>query len=966
MDTITSTEQSYNPDHFRNARRVLILRVLAAIILVIYAVNIHTTLGGAGSLIMTTSFLVLAAGIAGLLFLFLKRIPVGVVLSLTGIYIAIILLGIFIQNLGWILLISLLVFTALAVTNTVEPRTSRTLLLISSVIGFVILLFDLFVGKAAFRFQLENLSSVLAVFIALIAASLLVNLPIFIRQFSFFTLRSKLILAIAMIAIVSLGITSYINTRTMERALTQEANQALFSAASQTRDSIMDLIVTNLSNVRTEASLPLLVQYLEMPSYERGNSELDDQVAATLSVLRSRDIENISSVALLDNRGRIVADTEKLDIGSVKTDRSYFTEPVNSGLPYVSSVEMDPNTNTPSLYFSAPVRSANDRIIGVLRVRYNAVVLQNLLEDSNGLGGSDSYAVLFDENYIHLAHGTHPENIFKTAVPLDDQQMISLQEQNRLPEWSKDQLFLNLPGLAANLAQTMLDPDSQRFFTAEGVTAGDLNQATAIPLDTPPWIIVFFQPRQSFIEPIQTYSGNTITIATLIAAGVVLLAIWLGQSFSQPISELTNAAEQVSQGNLSFRSNVVTNDEVGLLSNAFNNMTSQLNMLVNELDTQVQARTQVLEKRISRQQITSEIARDVAKESSLDVMLERAVILLSERLDLYHVGLYLMDMQQENARLIASNGETGKLLIESKYQQNISSQSNVSYVCLSGEARLAIKNDDSTPPVSQHPLLPYSQSQLVIPMTIDDRIIGVLDLQSDQMGFFTQSDIEVFHILASHISNVIQKINHTTEMQRNLSELESSYGQFTQQAWQRLIQTKSPVTGYRYHQLDISPVNESPPEVYQAWQWNQPVIRHREENDGESEEPSVIAIPIRVRGQVIAVIDLQFDAGRITSETSAMIEDIADRLSLVLENARLVEATQKSVERERLTSEISNRIRETLDIDEVIRTAVQEIGDNLGLKEVEIRIGIPANLEKQVLPVSDDTRQDNGNQEGEQ
>ena len=966
MEQITSTEQTYNPDHFRNARRILVFRLLAAIILVIYALTIYSSMDTGGSLILILSLLVLVTSIAGLVFVFLRRITTGIILSLSGIQIAIIALGILIQNLGWILFISLLLLTALAVANTVETRISRLEILISSLVGAVILFFDIFAGQAAYRTLLVNQSAILTVFIAQIAASLLVNLPIFVRQFSFFTLRSKMILASATIAILSLGIVSYLNIRTMEQLMISDANEGLFSAASQTKDSVSAFIDNNLNTVATEANLPLFVEYLEMPGYQRGDSPLVDQVASTLSVIRSKDVINISSVALLDSSGSIVVDTDKLDIGSVKSESLYFIQPVNSGLPYVSSVEIDPNTNIPSIYFSAPVRSDSSRTLGVLRVQFNADVLQNILEQNNGLGGEDSYAVMFDENYILLAHGTEPERMFQTAIPLDEQRLKSLQEQNRLPDWSEDQIFLNLPDLASNLEQTTLDPASRHYFTAEDVTSGDHTYAAAITVENPKWVIGFFQPRLSFLQPIQSYTNNAIAITTLISGTVLLLVLWLGQTLTQPIIELTNTAEQVSQGNLDIRSNVTTNDEVGLLANTFNNMTSQLNMLVNELELQVEARVQDMEKHISRQQATVEIARDIAKESSFDNMLERTINLLSEGLGMYHVGLYLMDPQKENARLVASNGETGKLLIESKYQQNISSQSNVSYVCLAGEPRLAVKNDDTTPPISQHPLLPYSQSQLVAPLTIDDEIIGVIDLQSDRADYFESSDLEIFNSFAGQISNTIQKINQIEEMERELSEMESAYGQFTQQAWQRFIQTKFPVTGYRYRELNVSPVEEAPQEVHQVWQWNQPIIRHREEYDGDSEEPSIIAIPIRVRGQVIGVLDLQFDVGRITAETSAMVEDIAERLSLVMENTRLVEAAQNRVERERLTSEISNRIRETLDMDEVIRTAVREIGDTLELEEVEIRIGLPEGLGIMDLPGTEVDGQDNGNQEGEQ
>ena len=80
-------------------------------------------------------------------------------------------------------------------------------------------------------------------------------------------------------------------------------------------------------------------------------------------------------------------------------------------------------------------------------------------------------------------------------------------------------------------------------------------------------------------------------------------------------------------------------------------------------------------------------------------------------------------------------------------------------------------------------------------------------------------------------------------------------------------------------------------------------------------------------------------ADRIPLDTSNLIDEISDRLSLILENARLIETAQRQVEREQMTNEIANNMRQSLDMDVVIRTAVQEIGQKLGLREVELRLG---------------------------
>ena len=72
-----------------------------------------------------------------------------------------------------------------------------------------------------------------------------------------------------------------------------------------------------------------------------------------------------------------------------------------------------------------------------------------------------------------------------------------------------------------------------------------------------------------------------------------------------------------------------------------------------------------------------------------------------------------------------------------------------------------------------------------------------------------------------------------------------------------------------------------------------------------------------------------------------MIEKIGEQIALALENSRLVDEAQKSAQRDQLIANISSRVRETLDVEAVIRTASTELRKVFDLKEAEISIGLP-------------------------
>ena len=120
----------------------------------------------------------------------------------------------------------------------------------------------------------------------------------------------------------------------------------------------------------------------------------------------------------------------------------------------------------------------------------------------------------------------------------------------------------------------------------------------------------------------------------------------------------------------------------------------------------------------------------------------------------------------------------------------------------------------------------------------------------------------------------------------------------------------------------------------EAEQTGKTVMGH--EADGEG----ALAIPIYVRGQVIGV--LRFGKGEDDTEWTpaevTLLETLADRMGQSLEGARLYQDTQRRAARERLYGQVTSRVRETLDLEGVLRTAVDEMQQVLGLDKIEIRL----------------------------
>jgi GAF domain-containing protein len=115
-----------------------------------------------------------------------------------------------------------------------------------------------------------------------------------------------------------------------------------------------------------------------------------------------------------------------------------------------------------------------------------------------------------------------------------------------------------------------------------------------------------------------------------------------------------------------------------------------------------------------------------------------------------------------------------------------------------------------------------------------------------------------------------------------------------------------------------------------------------------------MALPLIARGQAVGAMTVQSEEqAAFSDEDIAVLQTMADQVANAIENARLLEETQRSADRERLVGEITARMRETLDMDTVLKTAIREMGDTLGLAKIEVRL------------MDEIARPENGHGEGE-
>jgi len=378
------------------------------------------------------------------------------------------------------------------------------------------------------------------------------------------SIRTKLILAFLIVALTPMLILATINKQTTEIILTDNARQALAAAASTTANRVDAFIDGNLNAVRVEAILPGLSSYLSLPVAQRENSGELRLATETLIRLSRKDMLNVLSYALLDLNGKNILDTNTPDIGKDESAEDYFREPMRSQLSFVSSMQRSPSIpDLVTLVFSSPVRNARGKILGILRVSYNATVVQQLVTRQTEQAGEKSFAILLDENYLHLAHSNVPKLLFK---PIDQ------------------------PALKTAL-------DSKQSYLVASLDANGASDLVAIAnLQYKPWSVLFARPIAVALAPVERQIRDALLLSALLVAVVSLIAVIFAQFLTKPLIYLTAIVSQFTTGKLDVRARTssphqLRRDEITQLALSFNNMAEQLENSFNTLENRVEERT---------------------------------------------------------------------------------------------------------------------------------------------------------------------------------------------------------------------------------------------------------------------------------------------------------------------------------------------------------------------------------------
>jgi GAF domain-containing protein len=327
-------------------------------------------------------------------------------------------------------------------------------------------------------------------------------------------------------------------------------------------------------------------------------------------------------------------------------------------------------------------------------------------------------------------------------------------------------------------------------------------------------------------------------------------------------------------------------------------------------------RSQDLERRMTQIRTAADISRSLGTILDPQELLQNVVDLIKSRFDLYYIGVFLVDKNNRYAVLTAGTGEPGKRMLQEEHKLSIGGTSMIGWTTAEGKPRIALDVGQEAVRF-KNPHLPLTRSELALPITIGNQILGAISVQSTEPEAFDDDDIVVLQGITDSLAVALENANLFTQLEGSLREIQNLNEQYFGETW-------SGTLGDVEREITVSKEADS-------------------NNPGEAEE---LNIPLVLRGdQVIGNITLETDRAELQPEEKDFIDAISNQAAMALESARLFQEAQSRAGSERIISEVSAEMRETLDINTILMTTAEKLRSMMNLPEVTIRLSEPSDYE---------------------
>ncbi len=553
------------------------------------------------------------------------------------------------------------------------------------------------------------------------------------------------------------------------------------------------------------------------------------------------------------------------------------------GAVYVSDPVTDTSSGATGVQIAVPLRDEEDNLIGIVMAVWDFDLARQAL-----ITGTPEHTMVVESREQRVLADTVMEEI----------------EAGRLPEPVFERFFMEQRG-------AFIGPDEGGVSTIYGYTSLsewpreiEIGGMPVSPsLRNLAWSVVVRKPTDEAVAGVIPLTRQLQALIAGSAFIAILFAMVILRGAMAPLHQLTVAAAEIGEGAMATQIPDLPPDEVGRLAGVMREMLAKLGRRQEQLGAAA---------RISRAAMLS---------LDMEQMLGDTLQSLARWFGYSEARVYLLDSAGRQARLRAGVGTESELLLDERHRLDVNESTLVGRAILLDE-----------PQVGEDGQRTDARPEAAIPLRAADRPLGALYVAAEKAVVFEPGDVEVLRIVADQFSGSLENVRLYEQSQRALAEIEALNRRLTRMGWEEHLSGG----GRLRHTLD--PEERWPESLEGVRRGSEAIAQATTDSDGRS----VLAAPIILRGEAIGTIGVTRPPGhRWAPDEVALVEAIAARVAMIAESIRLVDTSTRIAQREQIISSVSEQLQRAVDVDTIVLTALDQLGEALGTGQVSLRIGPP-------------------------